>query len=217
MNNFISKINETNVNNMPYKHLFIKNIFPEDFYDKLSHEINKIDIELFKVDHFYFGGVHRNSIKIINNIDDSNYLILKKHKNQLGNLLHVVDYFFENEKRIITSFSDKIPTPRMTDSRYIYFSIVKDNAKYYIEPHTDASQNIYTMLLYTPLDSKNKKYGLEMYEKKNDKFIVKKTIDFLQNRLILFAPLDNTWHGVKTRDYVNGSRNSLQIFFLIKK
>ena len=92
---------------------------------------------------------------------------------------------------------------------------MKDEKSYYIEPHPDSDQNIYTILIYTPTNHKNQKFGLELYEKKEENFIVKKKINFNPNQLLFFAPSKNTFHGVKKlNEKLYKTRNSFQIFFM---
>ena len=90
--------------------------------------------------------------------------------------------------------------------------MTKDSVGYKVEPHTDDEQNIFTILFYAPETDINKEFGLH---------VCKEKIDFMPNRMIVFAPSKPnkerppTWHEVKRlSDKLVGTRNSFQIFFL---
>jgi hypothetical protein len=87
----------------------------------------------------------------------------------------------------------------------------KDSVGYEIGPHTDDKENIFTILFYVPEDDTNKKFGLQICDQK---------IDFLPNRMVIFAPSKPgevrppTWHQVNClTDDIVGTRNSFQMFF----
>ena len=52
MDDFIKKIKNSNVSNIPFKNICIDNIFNFEFYKNLSNELDILDINLFKVDNF---------------------------------------------------------------------------------------------------------------------------------------------------------------------
>ena len=80
-------------------------------------------------------------------------------------------------------------------------------------------------------DDDNINLGTEIYSKKsgickncsNIKhfqedcfFALEDKIDFTPNKIIIFAPNDHSWHGVKNITEINNTRNSIQLFFMIK-
>ena len=90
--------------------------------------------------------------------------------------------------------------------------MAKDRHGFVVEPHTDSSDNVFTVLFYAPETDCNRQFGLTVYNW-NREFCHK--IPFLPNRLIVFVPTNQTWHGVDllTND-LKGTRNSIQMFFL---
>ena len=97
--------------------------------------------------------------------------------------------------------------------------MTKDSVGYEIEKHTDSEENIFTILFYTPENDDNKEFGLHIYKDASTEAGAK-SVDFLPNRMLVFAPCapnkdrTPTWHEVKRlSDKLVGTRNSFQIFF----
>ena len=98
-------------------------------------------------------------------------------------------------------------------------SMTKDHVGYEIEKHTDSEENIFTILFYAPENNDNKEFGLHLYKDAVTE-AGKKSVDFIPNRMIAFAPCEvnkdrtPTWHEVKRlSNKLVGSRNSFQLFF----
>ena len=94
---------------------------------------------------------------------------------------------------------------------FFHISMAKDRPGFAIEPHTDSSDNVFTILFYAPETDCNREFGLATCTR-NKRF--RRKIPFLPNRLIVFVPTNQTWHGVDllTND-LKGTRNSIQMFF----
>jgi hypothetical protein len=222
--NIINKFNNCNVSKHPFEHIVIDDFFTETFYENLSEEINNIDLSKFNVKHYSNGGKYRNSINIICRLDNiSEYKNSKNYqaliKNNYLHILKIVDFYMENIKNLPNIIVNKIKTNRIKFLSYLHFSICKDFNKYFIDPHTDSENNVFSQLIYCPPNKnyENKNLGLELYSKKNDKFDVEKYIDFKKNRVITFAPNDISYHGVNCVKDIENTRNSLQIFWMKNK
>ena len=195
--------------NYPFNYLYLEKVFNDSIYKNLSNELNNLNFDSFDIEHYQNGGKYRNAL-IIKNLDEENYINLPPNTKKF------TKNFFDNKNIIFNYLSEKLSTPRSNNNWYIIFSLVKDYNNYYIEPHTDSNKNIFTMLLYLPTNNDNRQCGLDIYKKNNNTFEITKNIEFLNNTGIIFAPSNNTWHGVKCISNIVDSRNSMQIFFMIK-
>lgn len=103
-------------------------------------------------------------------------------------------------------------------------------------------ENIFTCLFYCPLNDNLKTSGLNLYEESgNDNMQIRyktedntrnvygawdklsiplkkvKTIDFIRNNFIAFAPNKSSWHSVELNKNTEETRNSIQFFFMRKE
>ena len=114
---------------------------------------------------------------------------------------------------------------------YLTYFLVKDEKKYYIEPHCDSVKTLFTIIIYCPINNDNINLGTEIYRKKdgvckncsdinhfqnNCLFNLEKKVYFTPNKILIFAPNDHSWHGVKNINEISNTRNSIQLFFMIK-
>ena len=102
-----------------------------------------------------------------------------------------------NKKYIFDILNKKFKSNRYSDNPdrwdYLYFSLIKDSNKYYIDPHLDSKENIFTIILYTPIDDRNINFGTDIYEEEEGASLVKtesgfknlklhKTLKFTKNK-----------------------------------
>ena len=221
INNILQNIQNTEVKNKPFNHLIIDNLLPDVFYKKLARElqdekfVNKYDRapygnkERYGVDITDYFLWKSNGRKIPTTIHNENYKCLLSGGN--NNLKEFVNVLLQNQKQFYSLLCKKLPTERIQKNYFFHINMTKDSVGYKIGPHTDDKENIFTILFYVPEDDKNKKFGLQICDQK---------IDFIPNRMVIFAPSkpgENrppTWHQVNclTNDII-GTRNSFQMFF----
>ena len=216
------KIEKAEVQSHPFNHMVIDNFLPNDFYVQLSQELESQNFsqnyirgaygnkERYAVDLTHYDAWKSSGKKISTATHPHNYQMLSAISD--SNIKLFVDTLLQNEKKLYSLMAARMPTERFQDEYFFHINMTKDGVGYTIEPHTDDSHNIYTILFYTPETDINKQFGLQVCEEK---------IDFLPNRMIIFPPSKPnnlrpaTWHAVKrlTSDLV-GTRNSFQMFFV---
>ena len=91
------------------------------------------------------------------------------------------------------------------------------------------TNNLFTLIIYCPINKDNINFGTEIYYKKDGNckncsnikhfekdclFNVEKKVDFIPNKILIFAPNDHLWHGVKDINEIVVTRNSIQFFLL---
>jgi FkbM family methyltransferase len=88
--------------------------------------------------------------------------------------------------------------------------LVSDKTRYAIGPHTDAAHRLITFLFYLPADDRHRALGTSIYRPKDpgfrcaggphhvfERFERLRTVEFLPNRLFMFARTDQSFHGVE--------------------
>ena len=218
-------INKNNLYNSPFPHLDISDMLDINLYNKLANDLDILDLKYFK------NTFSKNRYQIeITEKDNINHLPI--------NIINFIKNIFDNKDKLFSILSN-ILEPK-SKNYYLLISITKDFKNYHIGPHPDSPLNIYTILLYTPINNNNKNLGTELYINNNNcskcvecgyvcpthhykkikypdeknNFIVKKKTEFIPNKLIAFAPGVHTWHGVRHIDNIDKSRNSIQIFYM---
>jgi len=216
------KIQNAEVQTEPFDHLVVDNLLPDDFFKELAKELEAEDFpsnyvrgpygnkERFGVDLTDYSAWKTSGKNLPIKIHEGNYKSLSSGKS--ANVQFFVDLLLENEKGFYSLLGSKLPTERFQDNYFFHVNMTKDSVGYTIEAHTDDKENIFTILFYTPETDVNKEFGLH---------VCKEKIDFMPNRMIIFAPSKPhsertpTWHEVKRlSDKLIGTRNSFQMFFL---
>jgi len=217
-----NKIQDAEVQTEPFNHLVVDNLLPDDFYKELAKGIETEDFhsfarapygnkERYGVDITDYPAFRASGGKIPTKINDSTYESLS------SNVQFFVNLFLKNEKDFYSLLCSKLPTNRIQDDYFFHVNMTKDYVNYEIGPHTDDVQNIFTMLYYTPETDVNKELAA-LRVSTEDAMQPKQTIDFIPNRLVIFAPSKPdegrppTWHSVdRLSDKLVGTRNSFQM------
>lgn len=231
LKHILNKLDECKIYSKPFPYLEIDNILPTDFYNIISNELNNFDILKNGGMNLVSGGSKYRNTTECKSTDKIERACLPENLNLLKNI------FMENNEIIYDKICSILQPNRKTTKleRYLYFSYSKDEKGYFIGPHPDSDGNIYSCLLYLPLSNNNKHIGTELYSTKckefnvesdkcikkyklideinpdNKYFKVEKKIEYVKNKLIIFPPSNNTWHGVRKIDV---SRNTIQFFWI---
>lgn len=74
----------------------------------------------------------------------------------------------------------------------------QDREGFWLEPHTDISVKLFTMLVYLSPETEAASLGTDVYDKD---FNLVKTAPFRFNHGLLFIPAGDTWHGFRPRPF----------------
>jgi len=232
-NDFLEKIKNSTIHKEPFDHLVIDNLLPDDFYKMMSQDFSNEDFhsnytrggygnkERFGVDITDYDTWARTGKKMTTSIHKSNYDSLSNKGSK--NIKLFFDFLLENEEELYSTLCSKMQSDKTQENYFFHVSVTKDHVGYEIEKHTDNEENIFTILFYAPENEDNKEFGLHIY-KDADTEEGAKSVDFMPNRLLVFAPCEvnkdrtPTWHEVKRlSDKLVGTRNSFQLFFYKNK
>lgn len=200
-NHVIKKIKGASVISLPYEHIVIDNIFPENLYKQLTENYIPDNILNSLKNYKRVGDGYSDSRHILKLQSNMPYME-EKLRNVWQNFAKYISYHFIH--LILQKFNI---------SEHDLFSdilYVKDKQSYSLGPHTDKVAKILTCLFYIPITDSNKNHGTSMYVPLDEnfrcaggphhdfnKFKLHKTIEFIPNRLFCFKKSDVSFHGVE--------------------
>ena len=205
------KIANAQINTFPYPHIYVENVFPQDFYDELQKAIPEED-DMFPIE----------EVRSVKGYKER--FILELSENHLGRLpdtkkdfwMYVRTWLLGGQygQLVINKFApflqerfkDKLDRIQFGDEALI----VEDISRYSLGPHTDAKRKVVTMLFYLPRDRSQMHLGTSVYLPKDpnflcpggphyphDDFHLMYTAPFAPNSLFAFVKTDNSFHGVE--------------------
>lgn len=93
---------------------------------------------------------------------------------------------------------------------YLRVEVIADRKGFWLKPHTDIKEKLMSMLVYANVFGESESLGTDIYD--NDLKLVK-TIPYRHNIAYLFAPDDDTWHGLELKE-IKRERRSLLINYV---
>lgn len=179
----------TRVSQYPFPHVFVRNVFPQTFYDQIRAALPDLskygDLEGAK-----YGS------RVFNDASDPVFDLFKS-----ANWTNLACKVFK--RQIIENLGSEFPAS--TDLR-----LVSDAENYKIGPHTDAKHKVLSFLFYLPPDESLAPYGTSIFlpndpefrcpggpHHKFDQFTKIATMPFIPNSLFAFFKTDNSFHGVE--------------------
>ena len=222
VDDLFERIKCSSVRKEPFPHLVVDDFLPQNFYKQLARQLDSDDFSS-RYQKGLYGGENRYCVdltdfvawqnsgcRLSTAIHEKNYKSLLSMREQWLQLF--VKILLKNEKKFCSVLCSKLREENFRGDYFFHISMAKDRHGFVVEPHTDSSDNVFTVLFYAPETDCNRQFGLTVYNW-NREFCHK--IPFLPNRLIVFVPTNQTWHGVDllTND-LKGTRNSIQMFFL---
>ena len=211
------KTGNTSINNFPFPHMFIKDIFPNDFYSKIQENLpNNSSMtslpDLYPEQPGFMNYKERFAIdfKKIESINK-----IEKHKQDFWKAIG--ELFMKGE---LTNFL-RTKFQHYLDMRFKLISdlsfqseclLINDKKNYSLGPHTDSPKKVISLLIYLPKDMKQMQNGTSLYIPKDPNFISNNkeyghfsheefhkvmTMPFLPNSAFCFIKTNNSFHGVE--------------------
>lgn len=197
----------------PYAHIYVENVFPEDFYARLR-ALWPTDASLVSLGDT--GRVPKGAYPERFILPFSQAEVQKLDAPRREFWLEFGDWFLN--KRFMTAVIDKFEPhvrARFGDAMYRnYYGaeslVVRDMTNYSIGPHTDAPHRLLSMLFYCPDDDSRAHLGTSIYAPNDpdfrcaggphyphNRFHRIRTMDFRRNTLFAFIKNDHSFHGVE--------------------
>lgn len=205
------KITNANIQMFPYPHIYLENIFPQDFYqkilDNLPHPQLMQPIEAVRAVKGY-----------------KERFVLELREQALASLPEQKSIFWKEIKRMLVDdsrfgnlvFSKFEPfiSKRFAGKQNLRFYseslLVEDTTNYALGPHTDSPRKVVTLLFYLPADNSQAHLGTSIYVPNDpdftcaggphhgrDGFTRVHTNPFLPNSMFAFVKSDHSFHGVE--------------------
>lgn len=191
LDHVIYKLRNAQVLNYPFPHFFVKEVFPETFYDKLIGTLPCND------GYAPLSGGYANRTAMV----EQNELVKDFTSDYFaGQVLSVFPKAYQER------FPYRASTPRFrADVRFI-----RDSEGYKIGPHTDAPNKVVSLLFYLPKDFSDYEFGTGIYVPTDHKttcpggphykfegFNEVWRAPFLPNSCFGFWKTPNSWHAVE--------------------
>jgi hypothetical protein len=199
------------INYFPFPHLFIQDIFPQDYYDRLQAAIPDPSIMIPIEEARPVKGYKERFVLEISSPKYQDMLPPDKRdfwKELAGWLCsgRFAGLALHKFQPLIQQRFQNGPAPEF----YNEAMLVEDITKYSLGPHTDAPRKVITMLFYLPRDLSQSHLGTSIYLPKDqsfrcpggphhkfDGFTRLHTMPFTPNSLFVFVKTDNSFHGVE--------------------
>ena len=185
---FLEALKNSEEHATPYRHWFVKNLFPEKTVDEieaLTFPVPDLDgvsgkRELHNELRHYFDQPNIHRVPVIRNISSAL---------QSSPFIHGLEAFFDIN----------------LTSTYLRIEYAQDNDGFWLQPHTDLGVKKLTVLIYMSGDEGHDTLGTDIFNA--DKSWATRT-PFEVNSALAFVPGDDTYHGFQKRT-INGVRKSL--------
>lgn len=217
------KVANAPVSLFPFPHIYVRDVFPEDFYRELRahlppgtafHDLK----ELGRV-----GSGYPDTRLVMPITPDTVAALPEPHRRFWDQLARWLLGGFGGT--MLGKFGQFL-NQRFGDSRRMtYYDealIVQDYTTYSLGPHTDSPHKVLSFLFYLPADDSLKHLGTSIYVPKDpgfscpggphhpfDRFLRVATMPFVPNALFAFVKTHNSFHGVEPIQESNVRRDLL--------
>lgn len=208
----------------PYPHIYVRDVFPEDFYARLRANLPS--------------EAHLRTLSSLGRVPAGLYeerLVMPLVPEQTARLEPAQREFWDEFARwmrgqafgqlMIAKFAaylehrfKDLRTQRFTDE----VLIVRDRTRYSLGPHTDAKSKVLSFLFYLPPDASMAPLGTSLYVPKETGFTCEggphygferfrrvHTMEYVPNTLFAFMKTPNSFHGVEPITEANVRRDLL--------
>jgi hypothetical protein len=206
----------------PYPHIYVEQVFPEDFYEELLENLPDTShyTSLADTDKVSKGSYQERSIYPLHPSDAQ-----APCWQSLSTILHSDAWI----NLALSKFDAHVKERFGILSHAIQYSpiaqLVKDHSNYAIGPHTDLPHRVCTFLFYLPKTKDQKHLGTSIYRPRDPSwkceghhhyvfkdFIKEKTLPFLPNSLFAFLKSDHSFHGVEPIEEKHIERNLINSY-----
>ncbi len=94
---------------------------------------------------------------------------------------------------------------------YLRLEVIADRKGFWLKPHKDIKEKLMSMLVYVNVCGESEDLGTDIYDSELN---VAKTIPYRNNIGYLFAPGDDTWHGMEKGKVIQQERRSILINYV---
>ena len=232
----IKNISKIDIIDEPFGHMFIQNIFPQDYYNELLDNIPKKK---------YYTAINKTKT-VASNYSEERFIFNFTDEKDLNKLTENQKKFFNKLTKIMFSnklfesitlsfkkiIDNNIQNMSREDKAKFGFpnlkfgfrtALIKDLTQYSLGAHTDGIFKFITFLFYIPSTNELIKNGTALYKPKNEitaskhfsleetrkNFLKIKTCPFIPNSVLIFPRTARSFHGVEEVNINKKERNLL--------
>jgi hypothetical protein len=203
------KVANAPLNEFPYPHFYVENIFPADFYATLQAMLPEpADMRPIEQVRPVKGYKER----FVLDLGSDQVACLPRSKHAFWQEMRAWLIAGRFSSVVAAKFGKQL-NERFGEEHTEFYDealLVQDITNYSLGPHTDAPRKVITLLFYLPKDESQKHLGTSLYVPKNsdfacpggphyphDRFDRVWTMPFMPNALFAFAKTDRSFHGVE--------------------
>ncbi|MBS0271206.1 MAG: 2OG-Fe(II) oxygenase [Proteobacteria bacterium] len=190
---FLSSWQHTLPSSNPYLHYFVKNIFRQE----LLNQLQNLPFKAYDLDYKLGRREEFNSYRQYFNPEITQAYPCAKH---------VADAFLDPS---IISFIEQEGQCSLKDSS-LRIEYTLDKEKFWLEPHTDIGEKLFTMVIYLSNDKDSQDWGTDIYCDANT---YHSTVPYEENSAVIFFPSEISWHGFRPRA-IHGIRKTLIVNYV---
>jgi len=224
---FYSAIERAEMIDDPFPHLYAREVFPADFYERLLGSLPTLDQYTQysqKYSARYALDLTADTVKKLKDTSVfwtefegwlNSFELLNEIFKKFGDRMKSCFSLREKFLRDATTPKGVIVTPQSL--------LCRDFANFALNPHTDAGAKLVVGIFYLPKDDSMVEFGTSLYRPKEpmlrefynsvrfprDRFNLVKTFENRPNSFAAFLKTDNSFHGVEDRPYSNAGRDVL--------
>ena len=223
------KFGNSSILTFPFPHLYVENIFSDDFYSKI-HE-NLLDpSEMISLADLYSDNPLMSVYKDRMVMDfDKKESMLKVGKNKQKFWTSFYENFCPNFSNILRAKFKKFLDIRFAHLKNLSYThtlqVVNDKKNYSLGPHTDQPSKVISLLIYLPKNRTQISTGTSIYMPKDpskinpelqhlhyprEDFYNVITMPYAPNSAFCFIKTNNSFHGVEKLEMEDTDRWSLQ-------
>ena len=233
------QLSGTRVIEEPTPHVYLENVFDNDFYRRLLGTVDALKpiyIDLRARLNWAGEGEHYACLPahLQNEVQTGHTVRSRLHALTMNLVLHTVSESIN--ERLLEMFAAWVPEAGLgsTDALDNQAYLMRDEAGYGIEPHTESFHTVITAMFYLPPDNAMQKCGTTLLTPKapgmkcfgdgeklplypeND-FNVSKLLPFKRNSMMAFVKTPYSWHSLPSIGTIPYSRNSLTLNIMNEK
>jgi hypothetical protein len=204
------KVGNAPINVFPYPHFYIRDVFPQDFYDALQAMLPDPQAMSPIADVRPVKGYKE---RFVLEFKPEQLAVLPEEKRAFWMDLHSWLVGGRFARLLLSKFNHYI-SQRFEGQAGVGFYdealLVQDTTNYKLGPHSDAPRKVITLLFYLPKDLSQQHLGTSIYipkdldfrcpggpHYKHEAFDRMWTMPFVPNSLFVFLKTDRSFHGVE--------------------
>lgn len=208
----IQRIDSAPLVTVPFPHIYVESLLPEDYYDELLANLPPRD-SLPRASEI-FGNENYRLRHVLDLADEEAIGLLARSPTDFWRQLAAWLLNQRFRSALLGKFCDPIEArfPAMTGRIEVYSDAVlaRDEASYSLLPHTDSKYKLVSALLYLARDGNSPLLGTSLYKPLDPEFRCAggpsypyadfrrvATMDYKPNSLFAFAKTDDSFHGVE--------------------